>query len=132
MKKLALFLALIMVVAACVMPISAAHSSSERSFTSFPKYLYAAASLLTILPNGDGSVTVKASIANGVKGFWYSLVASDDLAAWKAVASGEYDSGTPSEQALQTQPVELSIDVTPADAKKFYKIVVTVKNPVTE
>ena len=88
--------------------------------------------LLTILPNGDGSVTVKASIANGVKGFWYSLVASDDLATWKAVASGEYDSGTPSEQALQTQPVELSIDVTPADAKKFYKIVVTVKNPVTE
>ena len=85
---------------------------------------------LTILSNADGTVTVKAAVANGLQGFWYSLFSSDELGgAWSVVTSGEYVSGVASEQAQQTQAVELSIDVDPAEAKRFYKLVVTEKDP---
>ncbi len=85
---------------------------------------------LTILANGDGTVTVKADVANGVRGFWYSLYATDELGgSWSLVASG-YKDGTPSVQATEDdRTVSLSIVVEPTDAKKFYKLVVTDVNP---
>ncbi|MDO5318181.1 MAG: C10 family peptidase [bacterium] len=95
-----------------------------------PVGLDGAASPLTILSNGDGTVTVKADVANGVRGFWYSLYAADELGgAWTVVATG-YKSGTPSLQAqVDDATVTVSIDVEPTDAKKFYKLVVTDVKP---
>lgn len=87
---------------------------------------------LTIVSNGDGTVTVKADVANGVRGFWYSLYATDELGGlWSLVASG-YQAGDPSVQATEDDAaVSVSIDVAPTDAKKFYKLVVTDVNPST-
>lgn len=97
-----------------------------------PVGLDGASSPLTILSNGDGTVTVKADVANGVRGFWYSLYATDELGgAWTVVATG-YKSGTPSKQAqVDDETVAVSIDVEPTDAKKkkFYKLVVTDVKP---
>ena len=77
-------------------------------------------------------MTVEADVANGVRGFWYSLYATDELGgAWTVVATG-YKSGTPSKQAqVDDETVAVSIDVEPTDAKKkkFYKLVVTDVKP---
>ena len=87
---------------------------------------------LTVYPNDDDTLTVEATIANGLRGFWYVLYGSDDLATWEAVKAGTYESGTPAAQAKGTvenpaDKVELSIIVTPGDsaagAKRFYKVV---------
>ena len=95
-----------------------------------PRAADGVSSPLTILANGDGTVTVKADVANGVRGFWYSLYATDELGgSWSLVASG-YKDGTPSVQATEDdRTVSLSIVVEPTDAKKFYKLVVTDVNP---
>ena len=89
-----------------------------------------ASSPLTILSNGDGTVTVKAAVANGVRGFWYALHAADELGgAWQVVTTG-YEAGNPTVQArADDAAVEVSIDVAPTDAKKFYKLVVTDVKP---
>lgn len=89
---------------------------------------------LTVYPNNDGTgtYTVEATVANGLRGFYYVLYGSDDLATWEAVTSGTYESGTPSAQAQGTpddpyDSVTLSIVVTPGDSgagvKRFYKVV---------
>ena len=87
---------------------------------------------LTVYPNDDDTLTVEATIANGLRGFWYVLYGSDDLSTWEAVTSSTYESGTPAAQAQGTaespvDKVELSIIVTPGDsaagAKRFYKVV---------
>lgn len=87
---------------------------------------------LTVSPNDGGTYTVKATIAGGLRGFWYVLYGSDDLITWEAVTSGTYESGTPAAQAQGTAEhpvaeVNLSIVVTPGDTaagvKRFYKVV---------
>lgn len=87
---------------------------------------------LTVVPNADETLTVKATVASGLRGFWYVLYGSDDLATWEPVADGTYESGTPAAQAQGTakkpvDKVELSITVTPGDSaagpKRFYKVV---------
>lgn len=85
---------------------------------------------LTILPNADGTVTVKADVANGVRGFWYALYAADDLkGAWTAVATGSV-AGAPCVQAqADDAPVAVAIDVAPTEARKFYRLVVTDARP---
>ncbi len=85
---------------------------------------------LTILSNGDGTVTVKAAVANGVRGFWYALYAADELGgSWQVVTTG-YEAGNPTAQAqADDATVEVSIDVAPTDAKKFYKLVVSDVKP---
>ena len=95
-----------------------------------PVGLDGASSPLTIVSNGDGTVTVKADVANGVRGFWYSLYATDELGGtWTVVTTG-YQAGNPSVQAtVDDVTVSLSIDVEPTDAKKFYKLVVTDVKP---
>lgn len=86
---------------------------------------------LTIVNNPDGTVTVKATVANGVRGFWYSLYTAPTLSGdWKVVESGEYDSGTPSVQMPdESGEVNISIVVDPAEASRFYKLVVSGSNP---
>ena len=87
---------------------------------------------LAVTPNDDETLTVKATITNGLRGFWYVLYGSDNLTTWEAVKSGTHESGTPAAQAQGTaekpeDKVELSIIVTPGDsaagAKRFYKVV---------
>jgi len=87
---------------------------------------------LTVYPNDDDTLTVEATIANGLRGFWYVIYGSDDLSTWSAVASGTYESGTPAAQAKGSaanpvDEVSLSITVTPGDSaagsKRFYKVV---------
>jgi len=87
---------------------------------------------LTVVPNADSTLTVTATISNGLRGFWYVLYGSDDLATWEVVAEGTYESGSSAAQAQGTaenpvSEVELSIIVTPGDSgagsKRFYKVV---------
>ena len=87
---------------------------------------------LTVTPNDDETLTVKATITGGLRGFWYVLYGSDDLTTWEVVKAGKYESGTPAAQAQGTaekpvDKVELTIAVTPgnsaAGAKRFYKVV---------
>lgn len=96
-----------------------------------PKPPEGQSSPLTIVANLDGTVTVEATVANGVRGFWYSLYTASSLSGeWKVVAGGEYTSGTPSAQmADENGEVKLSIDVDPSEASRFYKLVVTSSNP---
>ena len=89
---------------------------------------------ITITSNGDGTVTVSSTISNAAKGFWYSLFAAEELGGpWAVVASGEYDSGVPSLQATMDGTLgvdgDLSIVVSPTDAKRFYRLRVTEKKP---
>ena len=81
--------------------------------------------------NGDGTLTVKADVANGVRGFWYTLYAADELGgAWSPVAAGAGIAGEPSLQAkVDDAPASPSITLSPTDAKKFYKLVVTDVKP---
>lgn len=93
-----------------------------------------ARSPLTILANGDGTLTVKADVANGVRGFWYTLYAADELGGtWSPVAAGAGIAGEPSlqakEDALICPSITLSPTDSPTDAKRFYKLVVTDVNP---
>ena len=88
--------------------------------------------LTIVSTNADGTVTVEATINNGLRGFWYVLYGSDDLTTWEPVADGTHESGTPAAQAQGSaenpvDKVELSITVTPGDSaagtKRFYKVV---------
>ncbi len=89
----------------------------------------------------DGKFEVKADVF-GVRGFWYVLYGSNDLATWEAVTSGMYESGTPAAQGQGTaeapfSEVNLSIIVTPgetaAGVKRFYKVVTgATQNPLAE
>ena len=97
---------------------------------------------LTVIPNDDETLTVKATISGGLRGFWYVLYGSDDLATWEAVKAGTYESGTPAAQAQGSaekpvDKVELSITVTPGNSaagiKRFYKVVSgATKTPLAE
>ena len=97
---------------------------------------------LTVSPNDDDTLTVEATIANGLRGFWYVLYGSDDLTTWEPVADGTYESGTPAAQGQGTaeepiSEVKLSINVTPGDSaagpKRFYKVVSgATSEPLTE
>jgi hypothetical protein len=87
---------------------------------------------LIVTNAANGTLAVTATVASGVRGFWYVLYGSDDLTTWEPVTDGTYESGTPAAQAQGTaenpvDKVELSITVTPGDsaagAKRFYKVV---------
>ena len=87
--------------------------------------------LLTIYSNEAGKLTVEAKIANGHKGYWYSLYAADELdgewATVEKVQSG-YD-GTGLVCPVSDGEVELAITFEPSEAKKFYKVVVDKEDP---
>ena len=89
------------------------------------------ANLLTIYPNADGTLTVKAQVANGHKGYWYSLYAADDLAGpWATVEKAQ--AGYEGEGLVRPEAdgaLELSITFAPDEVKKFYKVVVDKEDP---
>ena len=90
---------------------------------------------LTIESAGDGKLTVKAEIANAVRGFWYSLFAADSPAGPWAVVRSDYESGTPVKQAAFKEAsgaFTLAITIEPAASKRFFKLVVTEKDPSAE
>ena len=86
---------------------------------------------LTVYPNADGTYTVRATIDEALRGFWYVLYGSDDLSTWDVITSG-YESGTSAAQGQGTaanpiSEVNLSVIVSPGDTgagvKRFYKVV---------
>ena len=87
--------------------------------------------LLTIYSNADGTLTVEAKIANGRKGYYYSLYAANELAGpWATVEKMQTGyAGTGLVQAPSDGKVELAITFDPAEVKKFYKVVVDKENP---
>ena len=97
---------------------------------------------LTIFSNDDDTLTVKADITAALRGFWYVLYGSDDLATWEKITSGYESGGTPAAQGQGTaeapfSEVNLSITVTPGDsgagAKRFYKVITGATNtPLNE
>ena len=87
--------------------------------------------LLTIYSNADGTLTVEAKIANGYKGYYYSLYAANELAGpWATVEKMQTGyAGKGLVQAPSDGKVELAITFDPAEVKKFYKVVVDKENP---
>ena len=87
--------------------------------------------LLTIYSNADGTLTVEAKIANGYKGYYYSLYAANELAGpWATVEKMQTGyAGTGLVQAPSDGKVELAITFDPAEVKKFYKVVVDREDP---
>ena len=87
---------------------------------------------LTIFSNDDDTLTVKADITAALRGFWYVLYGSNDLATWEKITSGYESGGTPAARGQGTaenpiSEVNLLIIVTSGDsgagAKRFYKVV---------
>ena len=75
---------------------------------------------LTIYANTDGTLTVKATIGNAVKGWWYVLKTAADLAGPYAKADGaECVKLADADGAL-----ELSTTFAPTEEKRFYKVTV--------
>ncbi len=94
----------------------------------------AGASPLTIVANADGTVTVKADVANAAAGWWYTLYAADELdGTWRRASAVETRLVSGSVDAVQAtdSDVSLSITFTPQRASRFYKVVVT-KDPPSE
>lgn len=89
---------------------------------------------LLIAVGADGKLIVKAEVANGVRGFWYSLCAADDLTGPWSVMSTGYVSGEPVKQATSPDGVDaltVAVKVDPQQTKRFYKLIVTEKDPAT-
>ena len=89
------------------------------------------AQLLTIYSNADGTLTVEAKIANGYKGYYYSLYAADELdGTWATVEKVQSGySGTGFVCPVSDGKVELAITFEPSETKKFYKVVVDKEDP---
>ncbi|MCQ2392945.1 MAG: InlB B-repeat-containing protein [Kiritimatiellae bacterium] len=87
---------------------------------------------LTIESAPDGKLLVKATLVNGVRGFWYSFFTADEpTGPWNAVTTG-YESGEAVKQAVfdeATGEFSISIIIDPTETKRFYKLVVTEKDP---
>ena len=89
------------------------------------------AQLLTIYPNADGTLTVEAKIANGYKGYYYSLYAADALdGTWATVEKAQSGySGKGLKCPKSDGEVDLAITFEPTESKKFYKVVVDKEDP---
>ena len=87
--------------------------------------------LLTIYANDDGTLTVEAKVANGHKGYYYSLYAANELSGpWATVEKMQagYE-GDGLVYATADGEVDLAITFDPDEAKKFYKVVVDKEDP---
>ena len=88
--------------------------------------------VIKITPNSDGTVTVSANIANGLRGFWYAIYGSDSVVGpWSLVKTFQLG-GTSCEQANQAEAVgevHLSITVETSGSRQFYKVVVLESAP---
>ena len=86
---------------------------------------------LTIYPNADGTLTVKAEIGNAVKGWWYVLRTAETV-------SGEYvplTAGTEdvcakkADEKDEAGTLVLQSTFTPTEEKRFYKVSVEEEEP---
>ena len=73
---------------------------------------------LAIMPNADGTLTVRADITNAVKGHSYSLVSAAELAGPYETVLATADATADGALTLVAEPF------TPSETKRFYKIVV--------
>jgi hypothetical protein len=91
-----------------------------------------APAVITIVPNADGTMTVKASVANGLRGFWYAIYGANSLSGPWSLVKVFQAGGTALEQADQAEEVgevRLSITVDSNGAQQFYKLVVLESAP---
>jgi hypothetical protein len=87
---------------------------------------------ITIVPNADGTMTVKASVANGLRGFWYAIYGANSLSGPWSLVKVFQAGGTALEQADQAEEVgevRLSITVDSNGSQQFYKLVVLESAP---
>ena len=80
---------------------------------------------LTICPNGDGTITVKADIGNAVKGWWYVIKTSGEVTGTYVKADGDECA----KLAEADGTISLSTTFTPTDEKRFYKVTVEGDKP---
>jgi hypothetical protein len=91
-----------------------------------------APAVITIVPNADGTMTVKASVANGLRRFWYAIYGANSLSGPWSLVKVFQAGGTALEQADQAEEVgevRLSITVDSNGAQQFYKLVVLESAP---
>lgn len=80
---------------------------------------------LTIIANGDGTLTVQADIVNAKPGWWYAIVSADDLAgSWARVPAAKLTVANDSVKATE-KTVSLQITFASEAAARFYKVKVT-------
>ena len=87
---------------------------------------------LTIYPNADGTLTVKAEIGNAVKGWWYVLrtaeTVSGEYVPLSAEAAGDVCKKKADEEDEEGTLV-LQSTFTPTEEKRFYKVSVEEEEP---
>ena len=91
-----------------------------------------APAVITIVPNADGTMTVKASVANGLRGFWYAIYGANSVVGPWSLVKVFQSGGTSLEQADQAEEVgevRLSITVDSNGSQQFYKLVVLESAP---
>ncbi len=76
-------------------------------------------------------MTVEAKIANGFKGYYYSLYAANELAGpWATVEKMQTGyKGDGLVCPVSDGEVDLAITFEPTESKKFYKVVVDKEDP---
>jgi hypothetical protein len=97
-----------------------------------PQPVPGAASVITIMPNSDGTLTVKADVANGLRGFWYAIYGSSSVTGPWSLVKVFKAGGTSCEQANQTAEVgeiNLSITLESSGTQQFFKLVVLESSP---
>jgi len=87
---------------------------------------------LTIYPNADGTLTVKAEIGNAVKGWWYVLrtaeTVSGEYVPAEAVAANDV-CVKQADEADEAGTLVLQSTFTPTEEKRFYKVSVEEEEP---
>ena len=80
-------------------------------------------SLLTIVPNGDDTLTLKACVGNAVKGYWYAIVTDTDL-------TGDYEEVFAYSYADADGELDLGEhEVDPDDERRFFKVRIYEEDP---
>lgn len=90
------------------------------------------ASPLTIVPNSDGTVTVKADVANAKSGWWYAIYAADELTGpWRLASAVETSIRPGGVDAARSAGARVSLSITlePQALRRFYKVVATKEAP---
>ena len=87
-------------------------------------------SALVIYVTNDTQLAVQTRISNAVAGYWYSIWSADEVAGPYAFVSGTYE-GTAKQKVEDPVPelLVLTIMFDPVEAAKFYRVVVTEKDP---
>ena len=87
-------------------------------------------SAIAIYPTNSTQLAVEARVSNAVAGYWYSIGESSSVTGTYSFVSGTY-TGTAKRKADDPAPELLSFTIVfdPAEASKFYRVVVTEEEP---